>query len=449
MDNIPLEHQQLNSCFNFIRPSKSEELKKEEEKEGTFLFSINTNNTSSTALGPINDNNSSRIPLQVNTDPLRIIYSPPKHDDKIDDTIFHQLNFPHFKRPFISPTPSNTSSASSSPILEQNLVAIPVSNDAANPNSSFIDMSPAASFLANFMSPVATNSTFNTSRQSEEPTAIDNYNLGESIGFGGFSTVRKAHHIQTGQVVAVKIIQQQLMNKLSLTRLDRELSIWRSLDHPNIVHLQKVIHINDENTFYLFNDYCDGGNLLNYLNKHKQIDENAAKSLFKELCQGIYYLHIDRRVCHKDLKLENVLLDNNGHIKICDFGLAIEIPHLHHRHNHKKTRKQENSNAKELAGGSLAYAAPEQIRRKAPLTCPKTDIWSLGVILFTLTVGSLPFMDDYDLRLQQKILEGHFEIPENIVLSDTLKELIFACLAYEPDKRFDINQVLQSKWLNI
>jgi hypothetical protein len=450
MDNISLEHQQLNSCFNFIRPSKPEESKKEEEKKkkGTFSFS-NTDITSSTALEPINDNSSGRILRQIDPNPLKIIYSPPKHDDKIDDTIFHQLNFPHLKRPHISPTSSNSSSASSSPIFEQRAIAIPVNNDVADHNSPFIDKSPAASFLANFMSSIATNSACNISKQSEGPTAIDNYNLGESIGFGGFSTVRKAHHIQTGQVVAVKIIQQQLMNELSLTRLDRELSIWKSLDHPNIVHLQKVIHMNDENTSYLFSDYCNGGNLLNYLNEHKQIDENNVKSLFKELCQGIYYLHVDRRVCHKDLKLENILLDDNDHIKICDFGLAIEISHIHHRHSHKKTRKQDSNNAEELVGGSLAYAAPEQIRQKTPLICPKTDIWSLGVILYTLAVGSLPFMDDYSLRLQQKILEGHFEIPENIGLSEPLKELIFACLAYEPDKRFDINQILQSKWLNI
>lgn len=433
------EHQQLNSCFNFIRPVEWNDDRVEQEAQDTLLCS---NGTNCALTEPINNSKNGRILLQINTDPLRILYSPPKHDDTIDDAIFQQLNFPHLKRPLASPARSNASSSSSSPALESNPTAIPVWHDLAN--ASPINKSPAASFLAHFMSPVATANSFH--QQSDE--TIDDYILGDSIGFGGFSTVHKATHVQTGQTVAVKIIQHQLMNELSSTRLDRELSIWRSLDHPNIAHLLKVVHIKSEHTSYVFNDYCSGGNLLDHLNKCKQMQEQKVKQLFRELCQGIRYLHVDRGVCHKDLKLENILLDGDGHIKICDFGLAIEMQQAYHRHGHKKTRKQEDCCELEMAGGSLAYAAPEQIRQKTPLACPKTDIWSLGVILYTLTVGSLPFTDDYDLRLQQKILDGHFEIPNDVALSSALKELIHACLAYEPEKRCDINGILRSQWIN-
>ncbi|KAI8643766.1 kinase-like domain-containing protein [Parasitella parasitica] len=439
MDKFPPECQQLNSCFNFIKPSIPDDLKKK-ENQGTFSSS---HATISASMAPINNDNSSET-LHINTDPLRISYSPPVHDDKIDNAIFHQLNFPYTKISLISLNQPNASTTSSSTILAQTPVAIPNNNDAIDSNSSFTNKSPAASFLANFMSPITTTSNLDTSQQSEKPKVIENYALGECIGFGGFSTVHKAQHVKTGQIVAVKIIQHQLMNVPGSRGFDRELSIWRSLDHPNIVHLQKVVHKDDEQVSYLFNDFCSGGNLINYLNKCKQIKETVAKRLFKELCQGIHYLHIERRVCHKDLKLDNILLDNDGHIKICDFGMAIQIPRHQYRYSHKKTR----THADEVAGGSLAYAAPEQIRQKIPLACPKTDIWSLGVILYALMLGSLPFMDDYDLRLQQKILEDRFKIPEDIVLSDALKELICACLAYEPKKRFDINQILQSTWIN-
>ncbi|GAN08411.1 hypothetical protein MAM1_0203d07922 [Mucor ambiguus] len=441
MDTILPEHQQLNSCLKFIRPSTPDCLKEAQE---TLLRS---NSTSSTLSEPINNDKHGRALLQINTDPLRILYSPPKHDDNIDDAIFQQLNFPHLKRPLLSPTPSNASSTSSSPILGPHPVAISISNEATQAMP--INASPAASFLANFMSPVATNSTFKSNQHPDEPnTIVDDYSLGETIGFGGFSSVRKAKHVRTGQIVAVKIIQHQHMNEMSSTRLDRELAIWRSLDHPNIVHLLKVIHMEAEHVLNIFNEYCSGGNLLDYLNKHKVIAETKAKLLFRELCQGIRYLHVDRRVCHKDLKLENILLNGDGRIKICDFGLAIEIPQqIVHRHCYKRTKKQDDYEL-ETAGGSLAYAAPEQIRQKTPLACPKTDIWSLGVILYTLTVGSLPFMDDYDLRLQQKILDGHFAIPNDLTLSNALKELIQTCLAYEPEERCDIDAILQSKWIN-
>ncbi|KAL9552265.1 hypothetical protein MBANPS3_003878 [Mucor bainieri] len=438
MDNILPEHQQLNSCFKFIRPSSLDRSRETiAEDQETCLRS---NGTSSALPEPINNDKNGRILLQINTDPLRILYSPPKHDDNIDDAIFQQLNYPHLKRPLLSPAPSNTSSTTSSPILGPDPIAIPVSNEATQATS--IDKSPAASFLANFMSPVAANSTFGSNQHPNEPNAlVDDYKLGDTIGFGGFSTVRKATHVQTGQTVAVKIIQHQHTNEASSPRLDRELSIWSSLDHPNIVHLLKVIHKEA--------DHMSGGNLLDYLNEHKPIQETEAKLLFAELCQGTRYLHVDCRVCHKDLKLENILLVNDGHVKICDFGLAIEIPQQQpiYRHCCKKTRMQDGCES-ETAGGSLAYAAPEQIRQKTPLACPKTDIWSLGVILYTLTVGSLPFMDDYDLRLQQKILDGHFEIPDDLALSNALRELIHACLAYEPEQRCSIQEILRSRWLN-
>ncbi|KAK4511314.1 uncharacterized protein ATC70_012529 [Mucor velutinosus] len=443
MEHILPEHQQLNSSLKFIRPSTADRLKESiKEVQKTLLYSYGIRSE------PVNSDKNDRILLQISADPLRLQYSPPKHDDNIDDAIFQQLRFPHLKRPLLSPAPSNASSASSSPALGLNSAAASVSNETAHASS--INTSSAASFLANFMSPVATNSACKVNQHPDEPNAtVDDYILGDSIGFGGFSTVRKATHAQTGHIVAVKIIQHQHMNELSLTRLDRELSIWRSLNHPNIVHLLKVIHVEAQHIAYVFNDYCSGGNLLGHLNKHKPMEEKEAKLLFSELCQGIRYLHVDRRVCHKDLKLENILLDGDGHIKICDFGLAIDIPQQQiHRHCYKKTRKQDGCCELETAGGSLAYAAPEQIRQKMPLVCPKTDIWSLGVILYTLTVGSLPFMDDYDLRLQQKILEGHFEVPHDLALSTALKELIYACLAYEPEKRFDIQDILQSKWIN-
>ncbi|KAI8071933.1 kinase-like domain-containing protein [Thamnidium elegans] len=269
----------------------------------------------------------------------------------------------------------------------------------------------------------------NTSPQINQHMMIDGYLLGESVGFGGFSIVRKAHHQTTGTLVAVKIINQHLMTATDKMRLERELTIWKSLHHPRITQLYKIIKT--DQTCFILCDYCSEGNLLSFLNTVKKLEEEQAKKIFKEICQGVYYLHVDVKVCHKDLKLENILLSDQGHVKICDFGLAIY--QNHHRY------------ADEWVGGSLAYASPEQIKQPNPLTCPKTDIWSLGVILYALVVGALPFTDTYDLRLQQKILDAQYDVPMH--LSSHLQQLIRSCLAHDTDKRCTIDQVLNSKWL--
>ncbi|GAA5816095.1 hypothetical protein MFLAVUS_009617 [Mucor flavus] len=373
--------------------------------------------------------------LIIDTNSLGITYTP--YQNKLDDDIFKQLNFPHMKKPLYSPSSGSSSTSCSPTTLKpaaaaattEALVDIIVDN---RPKKT-IALSPAASFLANFMSPpdnsfVLSNNT-QSSPQIKQHMEIDEYLLGESIGFGGFSIVRKAHHQKTETLVAVKIINQHLMTATDKTRLERELTIWKSLHHPRITQLYKIIKT--DQTCFILCDYCSEGNLLSFLNSVKKLNEEKAKRIFKEICQGVYYLHVDMKVCHKDLKLENILLNDQGHVKICDFGLAI------YQNNHQY--------ADEWVGGSLAYASPEQIKQPHPLTCPKTDIWSLGVILYALVVGALPFTDTYDLRLQQKILDAQYDVPSH--LSPQLNQLIRSCLAHDPDKRCTIDQVLNSKWL--
>ncbi|RCH78034.1 hypothetical protein CU098_005254, partial [Rhizopus stolonifer] len=195
------------------------------------------------------------------------------------------------------------------------------------------------------------------------------------IGYGGSSVVRKGFRISDGQKVAVKVVQ-----KTEDSRLERELDIWRSLDHKHIVNLEKVLET--DSAFYIVCDFCENGSLLDRL--QRPISSEEVGVFFGQLCDALQYLHQEMRICHKDLKLENVLLDENNNIKLCDFGLAM----------HEQPITQSNGM---LAGGSLPYVAPEQIKSSTAIGCPSTDIWSLGVILYALAVGKLPFSDDYDL----------------------------------------------------
>ncbi|KAI8989954.1 kinase-like domain-containing protein [Pilobolus umbonatus] len=291
--------------------------------------------------------------------------------------------------------------------------------------------SPAASFLASFaLSPVLNDQPLEDEQEGDE---IDDYTLDKLIGYGGFATVRKGFRNTDGEKIAIKIIKNN--HKTTDDRLEREISIWKQLNHPNVVQLEKVLET-DYATF-LICEYCDGGSLLDAL--HKPMTEDRARLLFRQLCEGVHYLHEEAKVCHKDLKLENILLDAHNTIKICDFGLSI------HQQPHYLSSSKSMDDL-DCAGGSLAYVAPEQIKSSQSIPSPSTDIWSLGVILYAMVASKLPFSDDYDLRLQQKVIEGKYTVPTH--LSSGVIDLIQHCLTLQPEERYDINQVLRHPWLN-
>lgn len=324
--------------------------------------------------------------------------------------IFKSLNYPHIKPLFHEESIKNTTTT--------------ISSSSSSSTSPPTHLTTAAAFLSSLIVPSS----------SEKNSRIHDYTLGPVIGYGGFSVVHTAcHYLMPHQIKAVKVVTMACMSETDIVRFNRELTIWKSLCHPRVVNLLKVFK--KRQNYYLICDYCPGGTLLQFLNKHKLLEQDA-KRIFKELCQAVHYLHIDRKVCHKDLKLENVLIDENGHIKLCDFGLALYLTHKSYSTRFKQ---------QETAGGSLAYTAPEQLIASVSLACPKTDIWSLGVILYALVVGQLPFMDTFDLRLVQKIQQGAFEMPDD--LSEPLQYLIRACLNKGPDKRPSIDQILKSPWL--
>ncbi|KAI9258263.1 kinase-like domain-containing protein [Sporodiniella umbellata] len=301
----------------------------------------------------------------------------------------------------------------------------PASQPKVTPKSWEGIQSPAAAFLSGF----ALSPTETAKEEEEEGDEIDDYVLDKVIGYGGFSVVRKGFRISDGKKVAVKVVQKEADD----LRLEQELSIWRSLQHPNIVCLEKVLET--DSASFLVCDYCEKGTLLDSLSL--PLSEDSARRLLAQLCDALYYLHQTMHVCHKDLKLENILLDENDQLKLCDFGLAMyEQPTLH---------ATGSSPSLADAGGSLPYAAPEQIQSPTAIGCPSTDIWALGVILYTLTVGRLPFSDNYDLRLQQKIMAAQFDLPPSLSLS--LQHLIRGCLQIVPAQRLTIQQVRTHPWL--
>ncbi|KAI8371746.1 kinase-like domain-containing protein [Radiomyces spectabilis] len=435
--------------------------------------------------------------LRIDTDPLGISYQPDNdHDEQYYSELFRQLHHHHHHhedpqnptytdnvsshltvhhRPSTeataplpslsltsSPSSSRSSSVTTSPILQsENATAPPVCiprRDVTHrskcqltrrstltspaPNSSGVSSkswnhikSPAATFLASFASPVQTSPT-----QEEDGDEIDDYVLGKVIGHGGFSVVREGYCISDGHKVAVKVIAKSQLDDTEQMRLDRELAIWKSLDHPSIVVVEKVLET--DYAVYVICDYCPHGSLLNRL-KEGPLSEQESRRIFIELCQALQYLHHHCKVCHKDIKLDNVLLDRSGHVKLCDFGLAVyQTPTT--AMSSPSGMPMTPSPEPDPAGGSLAYMAPEQLKANTVLACPKTDIWSLGVVLYALVTGRLPFADDYELRLQQKVMAGQFDLPDH--LSTELKSLIQRCLQTDPQDRLSVEEVLNMPW---
>lgn len=218
---------------------------------------------------------------------------------------------------------------------------------------------------------------------------IGKYKLLKTIGKGNFAKVKLAKHVPTGKEVAIKIIDKTQLNPGSLQKLFREVRIMKMLDHPNIVKLFQVIET--EKTLYLVMEYASGGEVFDYLVLHGRMKEKEARAKFRQIVSAVQYCH-QKRIIHRDLKAENLLLDSEMNIKIADFGFSNEFT---------------PGSKLDTFCGSPPYAAPELFQGKK-YDGPEVDVWSLGVILYTLVSGSLPF-DGTTLReLRERVLRGKY-----------------------------------------
>jgi len=239
--------------------------------------------------------------------------------------------------------------------------------------------------------------------------------------------VKLATHTRTGQTVAVKILNKaRILQQGMKDRVEREIHILQTLGrHPNIAPLYDVI--DSPTDTYLVLENLGGGELYDFLAERGQVDEAETRRFFHQLVEGIEYCH-SKDVIHRDLKLDNLLLDANNNIKIADFGLS------------KVALKD---NMLRTTCGTPHYCAPEILSRQA-YHGPEVDVWSCGVILYALLCGRVPFEDESTPKLFEKIQSGNFEMPQHV--SESCQDLLSRILQVDPNKRITIAEIRQHPW---
>ncbi|XP_074192625.1 serine/threonine-protein kinase MARK2 isoform X2 [Rhinolophus sinicus] len=295
----------------------------------------------------------------------------------------------------------------------------------------------------------------NSATSADEQPHIGNYRLLKTIGKGNFAKVKLARHILTGKEVAVKIIDKTQLNSSSLQKNPSSGSVWRGpegsklskhdpwhfifqlfrevrimkvLNHPNIVKLFEVIET--EKTLYLVMEYASGGEVFDYLVAHGRMKEKEARAKFRQIVSAVQYCH-QKFIVHRDLKAENLLLDADMNIKIADFGFSNEFTF---------------GNKLDTFCGSPPYAAPELFQGKK-YDGPEVDVWSLGVILYTLVSGSLPFDGQNLKELRERVLRGKYRIP--FYMSTDCENLLKKFLILNPSKRGTLEQIMKDRWMNV
>lgn len=332
-------------------------------------------------------------------------------------------------------------------------------------------MSPASAFLSRFAREEL------SAEPDGEGQEVGEYVLGRQVGFGGFSTVKEAFTIEGQERIcrAVKIVRRNLADKDDLenerfqAEFEHEIGLWRCLAHRYILPLFAV-HVTNFATF-CFSPFIGGGTLFDLIKVNRQgLSGDVAQRYTYQLASAIRYLHEDMRIVHRDIKLENCLLDlsqpdvvtGGGNLVLCDFGLAEFVMSENNRNSPDPYQPSRDISPRRNLGssetslsivGSLQYASPELIQSPVGFLDRSVDVWAFGVVVYALLVGDLPFQHALQARVQMMILAGEWNVA---ALSDAksvkerdegVLELVHGCLQTQSAGRWVVGQVLNGRWL--
>lgn len=260
---------------------------------------------------------------------------------------------------------------------------------------------------------------------------IENYSIGKHLGQGAYAVVKLGTHRATKQRYAIKTYEKaKLIDPQRKQNVKREMRILQKLTHPRIIQFHESFE--GPRQINIVMEYVGGTSLHSHVRRHlgRKLHESEARRLFRQIVEGVSYCHA-RAVTHRDLKLENILLDEDSNVKLIDFGFA--------------TCSSADQKSRVFCG-TPSYMAPEIIARK-DYVGPPVDVWALGVLLFAMLAGSFPFRGINDKDLYSKISKGAFVTPSWV--SEQAKSVICSMIVRDPSKRPTCGEILEQEWVNM
>ena len=265
------------------------------------------------------------------------------------------------------------------------------------------------------------------------PYSFNGYNICKFLGCGSTSIVVLVENQNTGQKFSAKILSKQDIEKRHLNEsVEKEINVLRSLDHPSIIKIYDVFEICDQDLngyIVMIMEYCENGDLLTFALNHKFESENQKKKIIIEFLDAVKYLH-NKGISHGDIKAENILLDENLIAKLCDFGYT-------------RTSVVAGNESK---NGTLYYAAPE-LFRQGKFDTLKTDIWAIGVTLYSLSELQFPFKDGDQKYIINQIVTGKLSIRPEIDFK--LRRVVERCTQMDPKSRPTIFDLIKDEYFYI